>query len=71
MAPCARNAAIVGGGGGPLVYLEGIRYGGCETLKNIEANTIAELRFLDSGEATTHFGSGHTSGIILVMLRRR
>ena len=56
---------------GPLVYLEGVRYGGCEMLKSIEASTIAELRFLDARDATTRFGSGHTSGIILVTLRRR
>jgi hypothetical protein len=54
----------------PLVYLEGISYGDCETLKSIAASSIAELRFLDARDATTRFGSGHTSGIILVTLRR-
>jgi hypothetical protein len=55
----------------PLVYLEGVRYGTLEALKSINALEVAELRFLDARDATTRLGSGHTTGVILVTLRRR
>src|SRR5215813_4062155 len=55
----------------PLVYLEGVRYGALDALNSINALDVAELRFLDARDATTRFGSGHTTGVILVTLRRR
>lgn len=54
----------------PLVYLDGVRYGTCETLKNIASDAVEEMRFLDAPDATTRFGTGHTGGAILVRLRR-
>jgi len=55
----------------PAVYLGGVKYGNLETLRSINALEVAELRFFDSREATTRFGSGHTTGVILVTLRQR
>jgi hypothetical protein len=55
----------------PTVYLEGVKYGDLETLRGINAFEVAELRFLDARDATTRFGSGHSTGVILVTLRRR
>jgi len=55
----------------PTVYVDGIRYGSCESLSSIQAIDVTELRFLDGRDATTRFGSGHTNGAILVSLRRR
>jgi hypothetical protein len=55
----------------PTVYVDGFRYGSCESLRSIQAIDVTEIRFLDSKSATTRFGSGHTNGAILVSLRRR
>ena len=54
----------------PIVYLENVRYGTCETLKDIRSDDVAEMRFVDAQDATTRFGTGHTAGVILVTLRR-
>jgi hypothetical protein len=38
-------------------------------LKSIQASDIAEIRYLESWESTTKFGSEYTAGMILVRLR--
>jgi hypothetical protein len=67
-----RGAVIVADGRpkGPLVYVEGVAIGSCETLKDFAAVNVEELRFLDAVKATTRFGTGHPAGAILVTLRR-
>jgi hypothetical protein len=55
----------------PMVYVDGIRYGSCESLKSIQAVEVRQLRFLNANDATTLFGSGHGNGAILVTIRRR
>ena len=54
----------------PDVYIDGVRYGSCETLKSIKTSVVAELRFLDVAAATMRFGSAAANGVILVTLRR-
>jgi len=54
----------------PRVYVESVLVGSCEALKDIAASAVDELRFLDTREAITRFGTGHT-GAILLTLRRR
>ncbi|HWP83534.1 MAG TPA: hypothetical protein VNN76_12880 [Bacteroidota bacterium] len=49
-----------------LVYWDNVRQGGIESLRAIAASNVAEIRFIDSHEATTRFGTGHTNGAILV-----
>ena len=56
---------------GPIVYLDGVRYGNCEELKTIDAFAVGEVRYLNGLDATTKFGPGHGTGAILVSLRRR
>jgi hypothetical protein len=55
----------------PDVYIGAVRYGSLETLKNINATDVAELRLLDAADATIRADRGAPSGVILVTLRRR
>jgi hypothetical protein len=50
-----------------VVYWDNVRQGGIESLRGIVASNVAEIRFIDSHEATTRFGTGHTNGAIIVV----
>lgn len=52
-----------------LVYLDNVRMGGPETMSSIPASSVLSMQFLDAGAATTRWGTGHTSGAILVLTR--
>jgi len=52
--------------GYPVVYLDGIRLGGLETLKNIPLDTITRIRFLRASEAAQWLGRTHRGGVIAV-----
>jgi hypothetical protein len=50
----------------PRVYVDGTSFGEADVLKQMNPTGIREIRYLDSREATTLYGTGHTSGIILI-----
>lgn len=52
-----------------VIYLDGTRLGGPDSLKEINSTDIESLRFLDARQATVRFGSGHVHGAILVKTR--
>ncbi len=52
-----------------VVYLDGIRTGGVEVLRNIDAATVREIRRINSRDATTKYGTGHSQGAIEVVTR--
>ena len=55
-----------------LVYLDGVRFGGTESLRSLNAATIASMEFLDATRAASRFpevGSGPASAVILVRTR--
>lgn len=54
---------------GLRIYLDGSFYGDADTLGQLQARNLEELRFLDSRQATLRFGTGHTVGAILVTTR--
>lgn len=58
------------GAGGIQVYVDGVRRGSLETLDAIGAEQVAEIRFLDSSDATTRYGTGHVHGAIEVRTKR-
>jgi hypothetical protein len=41
-----------------------------EALRDISVEQIRELRFIDAKDATTRYGTGHTSGVIEVYTKR-
>lgn len=52
-----------------MVYIDGTRLGGPETLQGIPAMDIEEIRFYDAAEAQARFGLGNTNGAIAVETR--
>ncbi len=54
----------------PVVYLDGVRHGQIQRLRDIEANALEEIRYLGASAATNRFGTGHPGGAILVVTRR-
>jgi hypothetical protein len=54
----------------PKVYVDNISYGDLSTLSNLIASQIKEIRFLNSRDATTVWGTGHMGGVILVTTKR-
>jgi hypothetical protein len=53
----------------PVVFRDGSRMGGLAELRNIPAESISELRFLDGREAMDRWGQGNSAGAILVTSR--
>lgn len=53
----------------PVVYVDGVRAGGPEALRNIAANDVREIRYISAADATTRYGTGHVGGVIEVRIR--
>ena len=52
-----------------MVYLDGNRLGGVETLRSIATMSVASVRRLTSPEAQAEFGMNHPQGAIVVVSR--
>lgn len=52
-----------------VVYLNENRLGGSDQLRQISTNDIREIRYFNSSEATTKWGTGHSAGAIQVVSR--
>jgi len=55
----------------PVVYVDQNRFGSLQALVDINVTGIAEIRYMDSIEATNRFGTGHGGGAILVTYTRQ
>ncbi len=53
----------------PMVVLDGSPHGQLETLRQISAISIKEIRYLNGANATTKFGTDYGGGAILVTTR--
>jgi hypothetical protein len=53
-----------------VIYQDDIRLGEIRSLINIPAGRIKEIRFVGARDATTRYGTGHSSGVILVTTKR-
>lgn len=53
-----------------IVYMDDIRLGEVGSMVNIPASRVKEIRFINSRDATTRYGTGHSSGVILVTTKR-
>lgn len=56
--------------GSVVVYMDDVRMGGTEFLRQIQTEAVVSLRYLDANDATTRYGTGHTGGVIQVITRR-
>jgi outer membrane cobalamin receptor len=54
----------------PTVYLDGQQYGAIESLRNIPASHISEIRLYRASEANLKFGSGNMGGVISILTRQ-
>ena len=50
----------------PNVYLDGLVYGDINSLRNIDASQLVEVRMYQSWEAQTKFGLGNNNGVIAI-----
>jgi hypothetical protein len=53
-----------------VAYQDDVRLGEISSLVNIPASRVKEIRFLNARDATTRYGTGHGSGVILVTTKR-
>ncbi|HKG91582.1 MAG TPA: hypothetical protein VKA84_06820 [Gemmatimonadaceae bacterium] len=51
------------------VYVDNVRMGGIEALRDIPRDGVAEIRYYSGPDATTRWGTGHSSGVIYVAMR--
>jgi len=56
--------------GYPVVYLDGQRLGGLNTLQGIPLSSIVEIRYLRTAAAVEQLGKSHPGGVIAVSTRR-
>lgn len=54
---------------GVIVYLDGNRLGGVETLRTITTSVVTSAHFLTAPEAQARFGINHPDGAIVVVTR--
>lgn len=52
-----------------VVYLNESRLGGSDQLRQISTADIREIRYFNSSEATTKWGTGHSGGAIQIVSR--
>lgn len=56
----------------PVVpYMDGVRMQELSALATIPASRVKEIRYINANDATTRWGTGHTSGVILVTTKTR
>ena len=52
-----------------VVYLNENRLGGSDQLRQVSTTDICEIRYFNSSEATTKWGTGHSAGAIQIVSR--
>lgn len=53
-----------------VVYQDGVKTGGPSSLESVPTISVREIRFINAGDATIRFGTGHPMGAILVTMKR-
>ncbi len=53
-----------------IVYVDDMAFGGIESLRTIDAHSLLRVEYMNAADATTKFGTDHTSGAILVFTKR-
>lgn len=72
MRPRNLSAGSVGDGNvfGVVAYVEEVRLGDVESLNTVMRATVREIRYIGATDATTRWGTGHSNGVIQVVLKR-
>lgn len=50
-----------------VVYVNGVNTGSIDILQQILATDVKEIRYINSRDATTRYGTGHVNGAIVVV----
>jgi hypothetical protein len=53
-----------------VLYLDDVRMNDLNGLSTVPTNRVREIRFINARDATTRWGTGHDSGVILVTTKR-
>ena len=65
------NSLTAAGAMYPVVYIDNIRRpGGLSALFQIPLSEVRRMEFIGPGDATTRWGTGHQSGVILIVTGR-
>jgi hypothetical protein len=56
---------------GVRLYVDGNPRGAADELAGILTSDVLEMRFLDSREATTRYGTGYPDGVIVIRTKHR
>lgn len=62
----SRGSTVSGGRFYAVVYVDGSRYGELGVLRSLEVGDIETIRFINSRDATTRYGTGHPGGVIAI-----
>jgi len=54
----------------PRVYLDNANLGDVSYLPNINASQVGDIRFFNSRDATTRWGTGHMGGVIMIVTKK-
>lgn len=68
-----RNQTGVNGEGnvfGVVAYADDVVLGDVEQLRSIMRATVREIRHISASDATTRWGTGHSQGVIQVIIKR-
>lgn len=57
-------------GARPKVVVDGVSFGAIESLANVNAVSVGEIRYIGATDATTRFGTGYVGGVILVTTKK-
>ena len=55
---------------GVIAYVDDIRLGDVEQLRTVMRATVREIRYIGASDATTRWGTGHSNGVIQVLIKR-
>lgn len=65
------NSFTAAGAMYPVVYIDNIRrQGGLSALFQVPLSEVRRMEFIGPGDATTRWGTGHQSGVILILTGR-
>ena len=53
-----------------VLFVDDVRIGELNAMANIPANRVKEIRYINARDATTRYGTGVGSGVILVTTKR-
>lgn len=64
------SISVTGSGGLPRVFVDGRDFGSLNSLDDFSLNSVADLEFMSSSDATTRYGTGYAGGIIHLRTKR-